>query len=81
MTSSAPTTNPKYGGRSIVEMMEEHFDALRLGSASDQSRAIGVGDAIAIIRDPYAWAGDPHRSWGKAVHNVWEASDERISKV
>jgi hypothetical protein len=63
-------------------MMEQHLDNTRkTGNAMDEAKAIGIVEAIAIMRDPYAWVGDTHRSWGKAVNSVWEASDERLDTV
>jgi hypothetical protein len=62
--------------------MEQHLDNTRKsGTPLDEAKAIGIVEAIAIIRDPYAWVGDPHRSWGKAVNNVWVASDERLDRA
>jgi hypothetical protein len=72
----------RYAGPSIVQMMERHLDATRrLDTPLDDAKAIGIVEAIAIIRDPYAFLGDPHRSWGVAVNNVWVASDERLERA
>jgi hypothetical protein len=69
----------KFAGPSILEMMENHLDALfKSGTPLDETKAIGVAEAIAIMRDPYAFLGDKNRSWGRAVNEVWVASDNRL---